>query len=51
MSTTIAAIIFLPLAPVAAALLHWRGKRAAERRAARQFAEDVEHWTVIRHRG
>ncbi|MGW7283752.1 hypothetical protein ACWGIV_36995 [Streptomyces sp. NPDC054844] len=51
MSTTIAALIFLPLAPVAAAFLHWRSKRAAQRRAVRQFAEDVETWTVIRHRG
>lgn len=51
MSTTIAACIFLPIAPIAAAILHLWDKRRRERRAAQQFAEDVEHWTVIRRRG
>lgn len=51
MSTTIAAYIFLPCAPIGMALCYWRGRRAEERRRIETFADEVEVWLVTRRRG
>lgn len=50
-STTIAAAIFLPCAPVAMLICHWRSKRTAARKQARRIAADVEYWLIVRGRG
>jgi hypothetical protein len=33
------------------AILYWQGKRAERRKQIRQFAEEVEFYMIVRHRG
>ena len=47
MSTTIAALIFLPLAPAAMGACYWWDRR----KKARRLVAEVEVWMVVRHRG
>lgn len=51
MSTTISALIFLPLAPVAMWVCHRRGVKAERRRLLRAAVEEVEHYLIVRTRG
>lgn len=51
MSATLAAAIFLPLAPAGMVIAYWRGRRAKERQAIELFASQVEFNMIVRHRG